>query len=66
VISAGVAAGDRVVVDGQSRLFPGAVMKIARTVDARVPQGAPGAARAADAERVAAAAGGAATATAGN
>ena len=66
VISAGVAAGDRVVVDGQSRLFPGAVMRIARTVDARVPQGAPGAARAADAERVAAAAGGAATATAGN
>jgi hypothetical protein len=40
-------------------------MKIARTVDARVPQGAPGAARPADTARVAAAAG-AATAPAGN
>jgi multidrug efflux system membrane fusion protein len=45
--------------------LPGRRHEIARTVDARVPQGAPGAARAADAERVAAAAGAAAT-TAGN
>ena len=34
VVSKGVAVGDRVVVDGQSRLFPGAELKIARTVDA--------------------------------
>ncbi len=35
VVSAGLAAGDTVVVDGQSRLFPGAAMKVARAIDAR-------------------------------
>jgi multidrug efflux system membrane fusion protein len=38
VIAKGLSAGDRVVVDGQSRLFPGAPMRIARTVEARQPQ----------------------------
>jgi multidrug efflux system membrane fusion protein len=37
VISRGVAAGDRVVVDGQSRLFPKAPMRVARTVPVRLP-----------------------------
>jgi multidrug efflux system membrane fusion protein len=43
VISKGVAAGDRVVVDGQSRLYPGATMQIARTVATRAGDGPPAA-----------------------
>ena len=46
VVTKGVAVGDRVVVDGQSRLFPGAEMKIARTVDARSARPAAGGAAA--------------------
>lgn len=37
VVTHGVRPGDRVVVDGQSRLSPGAAMKIARVVATRVP-----------------------------
>jgi len=37
VVSKGVAAGDRVVIDGQSRLFAGAPMSISRTVAVRAP-----------------------------
>lgn len=39
-VAKGLAAGDRVVVDGQSRIFPGATVKVARTVPTR--PGAPG------------------------
>ncbi len=41
VIAKGLAVGDRVVVDGQSRLFPGAAMKIARTVPIAMPGATP-------------------------
>ncbi|AHG93661.1 efflux transporter, RND family, MFP subunit (plasmid) [Gemmatirosa kalamazoonensis] len=37
VVSKGVAPGDRVVIDGQSRLFAGATMTISRTVAVHVP-----------------------------
>jgi multidrug efflux system membrane fusion protein len=37
VVSKGVAPGDRVVIDGQSRLFAGAAMTVSRTVAVRVP-----------------------------
>jgi multidrug efflux system membrane fusion protein len=37
VLSKGVAPGDRVVIDGQSRLFAGAAMTVSRTVAVRVP-----------------------------
>lgn len=40
VVTRGVAAGDRVVVDGQSRLFPKAAMRVARTVPVRLPSSA--------------------------
>ncbi|HEY0780671.1 MAG TPA: hypothetical protein VGD56_22125, partial [Gemmatirosa sp.] len=41
LVTQGVAVGDRVVVDGQSRLTPGSVMKIARTVATQPPGSAP-------------------------
>ncbi len=41
LVTKGLAVGDRVVVDGQSRLTPGAVMKIARTVVTQPPGSAP-------------------------
>ena len=41
LVTRGVAVGDRVVVDGQSRLTPGAVMKIARTVGTQATGGTP-------------------------
>ncbi len=41
LVTKGVAVGERVVVDGQSRLTPGAVMKIARTVATQPPGSAP-------------------------
>jgi multidrug efflux system membrane fusion protein len=37
VVARGVAAGDRVVVDGQSRLYSGAPVTISRTVPVRAP-----------------------------
>jgi multidrug efflux system membrane fusion protein len=49
VVSKGLAAGDRVVVDGQSRLFPGAVLRVARTVDTPPPGAPAGGARTAGA-----------------
>lgn len=42
VIARGVAPGDQVVVDGQSRLFPNAPMRVARTVPVRLPGAAAG------------------------
>jgi membrane fusion protein, multidrug efflux system len=39
VVARGVAAGDRVVVDGQSRLYSGAPVTISRTVPVRAPTG---------------------------
>lgn len=42
VIATGVAAGDKVVVDGQSRLFPNSPMRVARTVPVRLPGAAAG------------------------
>lgn len=41
LVTKGVTVGDRVVVDGQSRLTPGAVMKIARTVPTQAADSAP-------------------------
>lgn len=49
IVAKGVAAGDTVVADGQSRLTPGAAMTVARTVAVQVPSAAqPGAAANAD------------------
>ena len=46
IVTKGVAVGDTVVADGQSRLTPGAAMTVARTVAVQLPSAAPPAAAA--------------------